>query len=111
MSLAMSAAWPAAPRPDAGPRALRLGASRRRGAPYTAAMTPLSPIGRRPDFARLAAWERERTRGVPPDHARNLRIAEALLAEARSLGVWPPEDPLGGIDVDIRIARAVNSRV
>lgn len=65
----------------------------------------------RPRFDVAAALLRERVRGVPPDHARNLRIAEALLAEARALGVWPPSDPLGGIDVDVRIARAINTRV
>ena len=46
-----------------------------------------------------------------PDHARNLRLVDALLAEARALGVWPPADPLGGLDVDLRIARAVNTRI
>ncbi len=69
------------------------------------------PIGRRPDFARVAALDRDRARDVPPDHARNLAIAEALLAEAIALGVWPPADPLGGLDAKIRIARAINTRV
>ena len=67
-----------------------------------------SLIGRRPDFARVAAWERERARTEAPDHARNLAIA--LLAEARALGVWPPAGPRN-IDHKIRMARAINPPV
>jgi hypothetical protein len=75
-------------------------------------MTPSDRIGRRPDHARVAAWERARAAAEgPPDHARNLRIVDALLAEAIALGSWPPEDPLGGIETDIRIAKAINCRV
>ena len=70
----------------------------------------MSPIGRRPDYARVAAFERDRARGDVPDHARNLAIANALLAEARALGVWPPEAPRS-IAHKVRIARAINSRV
>lgn len=68
-------------------------------------------IGRRPDFARVAAFERARARGVAPDHGRNLRIAEALLAEALALGVWPPRERPDRLDHKIRVARAVNTRV
>ena len=77
--------------------------------PYTTHMPTLT-IGRRPAFARVAALDRDRARGVPPDHTQNLRVANALLAEARALGAWPPEDPLGGLDADIRVARAFNVR-
>ena len=70
-----------------------------------------SPIGRRPGWARVAAFEREQARLDVPDYARNVAIVNALLAEARALGVWPPADPLAGIDVDIRVARAFNVRV
>lgn len=66
---------------------------------------------RRPDFDRVRRLDDARARGVRPDYARNLRIAEALLAEAIALGVWPPADPLAGVDVKIRIAKAINSRV
>ena len=72
---------------------------------------PDSPlIGRRPDFARVAAYERACARGVPPDHARNLAIAEALLAEAIALGVWPPTGP-HDIAHKLRLARAINTPV
>ncbi|GAB4506419.1 MAG: hypothetical protein Kow00123_05570 [Anaerolineales bacterium] len=46
-------------------------------------------------------------RSEPPDYFRNLRIVEALLAEARALGVLPLRDPLDGIDVDIRVAEVM----
>lgn len=46
-------------------------------------------------------------RSEPPDYFRNLRIVEALLAEARALGVLPLRNPLDGIDVDIRVAEVM----
>jgi hypothetical protein len=39
----------------------------------------------------------------------NLGLVEAMLAEATALGIFPLKDPLAGIDVDIKIAKAVNS--
>lgn len=56
----------------------------------------------------LDAFEKEQMRKEPPDYFRNLRIFEALYEEARQLGVLPPADPLEGIEVDIRLARALN---
>jgi hypothetical protein len=54
-------------------------------------------------------FEDEQVRSGPaPDYRQNLRIFEALYEEARLLGVLPPEDPLEGIEVDLRIARALN---
>ena len=38
-----------------------------------------------------------------------LAIVDALWAEGLRLGSLPPADPLEGIDVDIRIARVLNS--
>lgn len=46
-------------------------------------------------------------RSEPPDYYRNLRIVEALLAEARALGVLPLRNPLDGIEVDIRVAEVM----
>jgi hypothetical protein len=43
------------------------------------------------------------------NYAKSLRIAEALRREAVSLGALPPKNPLDGIEVDIRIAKVVNS--
>lgn len=42
-------------------------------------------------------------------YERALAIVEGLWEEGVALGVLPPEDPLDGIDIDIRIARVVNS--
>jgi len=56
----------------------------------------------------VQAFEHNLIRQTPPDYLANLRIIEALCEEARLLKVWPPADPLAGIDVDIRLARALN---
>jgi len=53
----------------------------------------------------LRDFEDELARRTPADHRGNLRVAEALLEHARRLGVWPPADPLEGIEVDVRVAR------
>ncbi len=52
-------------------------------------------------------FEDDLLRREPPDYFRNLRIVEALYAEARALGVLPLRDPLDGIDVDIRVAEVM----
>lgn len=38
-----------------------------------------------------------------------IAIVEGLREEAIALGVWPPADPMEGIEVDIRIARTLNA--
>jgi hypothetical protein len=43
------------------------------------------------------------------DILRNFRIAEALYREAVTLGIIPLKNPLDGIEVDLKIARVVNS--
>ncbi len=58
----------------------------------------------------LRAFEDALARRTPVDHLQNLRLVEAMLEEARELGVWPPPDPLEGIETDIRVARIVNVR-
>lgn len=60
--------------------------------------------------ALLRAFEHDEIRTVLADHARNLAIVEALYEEARLLGVWPPADMLDGIEVDLRLAKALNVR-
>ena len=42
-------------------------------------------------------------------YAKALKIVEALRREAVFLGVLPLKNPLDGIEVDIRIAKVVNS--
>lgn len=43
-----------------------------------------------------------------PDLALNLRWVEELRRPAVELGLWPPKDPLEGLEVDTRVARALN---
>ncbi len=63
----------------------------------------------RPDFERVAAFERERIRRTPPDFERSRRIVAALYREALALGVW--ERPgLRGLEPDFRTADAFNLR-
>jgi hypothetical protein len=56
----------------------------------------------------VEAFEKAQMRQEPADYFRNLRIVEALLQEALVLGVLPLEDPLEGIEVDIRLAQVIN---
>jgi len=44
-----------------------------------------------------------------PDLLRNLQLVDQLYKEAKALSVFPPQDPLSGLDIDIKIARVVNS--
>lgn len=61
----------------------------------------------RPDL--VEAFERELQRRHSVDYQQNLRIAEALYEEAQTLGVLPLRDPLDGIEVKIRLIKALNS--
>jgi hypothetical protein len=58
---------------------------------------------------KLQSFERELTKKGKVDFRANLGLVEAMFAEAVALGTFPLKDPLSGIDVDIRIAKAVNS--
>jgi hypothetical protein len=57
---------------------------------------------------KLQAFEAARIRAEKVDVEQNLRILDALYEEALMLGALPPKDPLEGIEVKIRIAKAVN---
>jgi hypothetical protein len=39
----------------------------------------------------------------------NIQLVEAMHEEAIFLGVFPPKNALAGIDVDLKIAKVVNS--
>ena len=51
-----------------------------------------------------------RLRAEPPDIELNRRLVAALSEQARAHGIFPLKDPLDGIDVDIRLARALHVR-
>lgn len=57
----------------------------------------------------LQKFEKELSRKTRTDVAKNFRIAEALYREAVALGVFPPKNRLEGLEIDIKIARAVNA--
>jgi len=61
------------------------------------------------DAGALQRFEDSVIRGRKLSHPQALRLFEAMWQEGVALGVLPPKDPLEGIDVDIKIARALNS--
>jgi len=54
-------------------------------------------------------FEREMKKREQADYLKNLDIFEGMLEEARYLGVLPLKNPLDGIEIDIMVARVVNS--
>lgn len=60
------------------------------------------------DVQRLREFEKSLARQDSSTLLERLEIFERLLEQARSLGVFPPADPLSGIELDIEIARTVN---
>jgi len=57
----------------------------------------------------LKTLEKNMIRSEKIDIQKNFRIFEAMYTEAVALGVFPLKDPLEGIEIDIKIAKAVNS--
>ncbi len=58
-----------------------------------------------------AQWEREWERRQSRSYEENLRLFLAMLEYARALGVWPPQNPLEGLETDILLARRINTYV
>ncbi|MBI2487424.1 MAG: hypothetical protein HYW01_10805 [Deltaproteobacteria bacterium] len=58
---------------------------------------------------KVQKFEKELVKKTKLDVMQNFQIAEALYREAVALGVIPMKDPLEGLEVDIKIARVVNS--
>jgi len=57
----------------------------------------------------LSKFERDFLRNEKVDIARNFHLVEALYKKAVSLGIIPLKNPLDGIEVDLKLARVVNS--
>ena len=57
----------------------------------------------------LLKFELDFLREEKVDIVRNFHIVEALYKEAVTLGIIPLKNPLDGIEVDIKIAKVVNS--
>ena len=58
---------------------------------------------------RLRDFETELLRVSPIDIQRNFRIMASLYDEAVSLNIFPLDNPLEGIERDIRYAKVINS--
>jgi hypothetical protein len=61
------------------------------------------------DAKKLEMFEIELMKHEKPDPVKNFKIVEALYDEAVALGAIPLKNPLDGIEVDIKIAKAINS--
>lgn len=57
----------------------------------------------------LQQFERSFKKNEKPDYQKNMGIFEGMYREAVYLNVIPTRDPLDGIQVDIKIARVINS--
>ncbi len=63
---------------------------------------------RRPDIIRKFEDDLARKEGRVP-YARAIKIVTSLWQEGRALGVFPGKNPLEGIEVDIHMAKVLNS--
>ena len=99
----------------AGPLWQGLGPDRRAGpqlAPLPDAVYNGAPERRpalKPDFQALRRFEEEFSREHRLSPRQALALLDGLWEEGCALGVLPPEEPLAGIEVDIRVARILNS--
>lgn len=55
-------------------------------------------------------WEANSPFRAPLDFQQNLRLLEGMYKLACSLRVFPPADPLAGLETDIHMARVINVR-
>jgi hypothetical protein len=62
------------------------------------------------DIKMWEEFERKLIRESVSDYQTNSKIFEMMLSYAKSIGAFPPANPLEGIEVDIRIAKILNSR-
>lgn len=57
----------------------------------------------------LEQFEQELVKKSKPDYHQNMEIFEGMYKEAVYLKAIPMIDPLDGLEVDIKIARVINS--
>jgi len=55
------------------------------------------------------SWQRKRGKTEEVDFFKNVRTYEEMYRWARKLGAFPPQDILEGIEIDIKVARIINS--
>lgn len=61
------------------------------------------------DSKKLAEFEDDLVKRTPVDIAQNFAIANALLAEAQRLKIIPGNDPLSGLDDEIKVIKILNA--
>lgn len=61
------------------------------------------------DHRKLANFEKELVRKTRPNYRKNLAIFEAMHREYLAVGRPKRTDPLEGIEIKIKIAKAINS--
>ena len=59
--------------------------------------------------SRLKEFEDNFVRKNKPDLMKNLQLLDNLYKEAKALSVFPLQQPLSGLDIDIKIAKVINS--
>ncbi len=57
----------------------------------------------------LQKFENEIIRKEKVNILKNFRLVDAMYKEAVSLGVFPMKDALAGLEVDLKIAKVINS--
>lgn len=62
-----------------------------------------------PDADFLRKFENDFIANDKLSYEKKLELLDAMWQEGVSLGVLPPEDPWQGLEVDIKIARILNS--
>lgn len=55
----------------------------------------------------LEEFEKQLAKREKVNIKRNFQIIDKMVEYARSLGLWPPEDPLEGIEKDIKVAKVL----
>ena len=61
------------------------------------------------DNSRLKEFEDKFVRKNKPDLMKNLQLLDHLYKEAKASSVFPLQEPLSGLDIDIKIAKVINS--
>lgn len=59
--------------------------------------------------SRLREFKDNFVRKNKPDLMKNLQLLDSLYKEAKALSVFPLQEPLSGLDIDIKIAKVINS--
>lgn len=57
----------------------------------------------------IEKFENELVRKEKVNILKNFRLVDAMYEEAVSLGIFPMKDVLSGLEIDIKIAKVINS--